>query len=413
MVALALGCGATASTTSRGAAARPARATTATMPVCGLDTRPPAADISVVLAGTRVRVRLPHANRLVVGSGVPTIADACGLSVGVVSAPLHPAGGIYLDGALQGLLESARQSGARCGVSRDGTEWRCQDAVRANFIRRIVVPEGAALVSVMGPRRYAAALRSISRTAIYDPAEPYDPLAQLGISLAPPEGMAMTPTSSGASVEYREPDVAESPDAASIEWHYQLYATHPQHRDGSAWSSDELGEAVGRLASADMSALDMSANVIREGAVDEPIVALTTTGQRGAVPTLVYVRAHRESLGVFLAVARIPMAAVPMWLPRIEAHARSFRLVPALPGRDGVREALSGIQTEVLSCGGTGLATTAIFVRGANGRVERAVVVSGDLAGTAMAECVVRAALRAQFPRFRSPTFSVQFPFRL
>jgi len=88
--------------------------------------------------------------------------------------------------------------------------------------------------------------------------------------------------------------------------------------------------------------------------------------------------------------------------------------LPEQPGRDQVRAALSAVQTAVAACGGGqhGMAMTAITVGGSTGRVSNAVV-SGQFAGTPVGSCVARAARGARFPRFRNPTFSVSFPFRI
>lgn len=96
------------------------------------------------------------------------------------------------------------------------------------------------------------------------------------------------------------------------------------------------------------------------------------------------------------------------------APTASDTALPDQPGRDQVGAALRAVQTAVGACGAGehGMATTQITVDGASGRVTNAVV-SGQFAGTPVGSCVARAARSARFPRFRNPTFSVSFPFRL
>ena len=96
------------------------------------------------------------------------------------------------------------------------------------------------------------------------------------------------------------------------------------------------------------------------------------------------------------------------------APAPSDAALPDQPGRDQVGAALRAVQTAVGACGAGehGMATTQITVDGSSGRVTNAVV-SGQFAGTPVGSCVARAARSAHFPRFRNPTFSVSFPFRL
>jgi hypothetical protein len=86
--------------------------------------------------------------------------------------------------------------------------------------------------------------------------------------------------------------------------------------------------------------------------------------------------------------------------------------LPAQLSRAQVLAGLSAVRAAAAVCGAGqhGLAMTAITVSGSSGAVTSAIV-SGQFAGTPVGSCVARAARGAHFPRFRSATFSVNFPF--
>lgn len=96
----------------------------------------------------------------------------------------------------------------------------------------------------------------------------------------------------------------------------------------------------------------------------------------------------------------------------MEAASSDSGGLPDTPPRDAVARGLRSVQGAVRACGGGqhGTANTTVTISGSTGRVTSAQV-SGQFAGTPVGSCVARAVRGAQFPRFRRPTFTVNFPF--
>lgn len=88
--------------------------------------------------------------------------------------------------------------------------------------------------------------------------------------------------------------------------------------------------------------------------------------------------------------------------------------LPDTPSRENVARALRSVEDAVKACGQGehGIAMTQVTVSGSNGRVTRAVV-QGAFAGTPVGSCVARTVRGARFERFKRPTFTVTFPYRL
>ena len=86
--------------------------------------------------------------------------------------------------------------------------------------------------------------------------------------------------------------------------------------------------------------------------------------------------------------------------------------LPKSPSREQVMSALNAIKGDVASCGKgqAGVATVAVSVAGATGRVTNAQV--NGVTGPA-GSCVAQAVRKAQFPKFQSSVFKVTFPFKL
>ena len=86
--------------------------------------------------------------------------------------------------------------------------------------------------------------------------------------------------------------------------------------------------------------------------------------------------------------------------------------LPKSPSREQVMSALNAVKGDVAACGkGTpGVATVAVSVAGATGRVTNAQV--NGVTGPA-GSCVAQAVRKAQFPKFQSGVFKVTFPFKL
>ncbi len=82
------------------------------------------------------------------------------------------------------------------------------------------------------------------------------------------------------------------------------------------------------------------------------------------------------------------------------------------PSREDVIAAMKGVQDAVKTCAGSqsGVAFANVTVAGKSGRVSGVEItgVTGE-AGS----CIARAVRKASFPKFRSDTFQVKFPFRL
>ena len=85
--------------------------------------------------------------------------------------------------------------------------------------------------------------------------------------------------------------------------------------------------------------------------------------------------------------------------------------LPETPSRGDVVLAMAAVKPEVEACGGeSGVAFAEITVAGDTGRVTNAQI-SGQTGS--VGSCIARAVRRAEFPRFRSATFRVRFPFKL
>lgn len=86
--------------------------------------------------------------------------------------------------------------------------------------------------------------------------------------------------------------------------------------------------------------------------------------------------------------------------------------LPDKPSRDDVLNAMNGIKGEVSGCakGQTGVAFANITVAGKTGRVSNVEVtgMTGEVGS-----CIARVVRKASFPKFKSDSFQVKFPFRI
>lgn len=91
---------------------------------------------------------------------------------------------------------------------------------------------------------------------------------------------------------------------------------------------------------------------------------------------------------------------------RVEAAA-----LPVTPSREEVANAVASVQTAMRGCamGETGIANAALSVRN-DGKVTSAQVTGAPFAGTSGGRCMEGVLRSAHFPRFKQPTFSVQYP---
>jgi hypothetical protein len=101
-------------------------------------------------------------------------------------------------------------------------------------------------------------------------------------------------------------------------------------------------------------------------------------------------------------------------LERKQAAALEQESLPAAPGREDVTKAMSVLLPAIHGCamGKKGLATAGIVVR-SDGRVAGVEVAGAPFAGTASGRCMEGVIRRAQFPRFKQPTFRIKFPFAI
>lgn len=86
--------------------------------------------------------------------------------------------------------------------------------------------------------------------------------------------------------------------------------------------------------------------------------------------------------------------------------------LPDKPARDEVMEAMNSVRSAVGACsnGESGVAFANVTVAGKTGRVINATI-EGPTGS--VGSCIARAVRKARFPRFKSETFKVKFPFRL
>ena len=87
--------------------------------------------------------------------------------------------------------------------------------------------------------------------------------------------------------------------------------------------------------------------------------------------------------------------------------------VPALRQRFLEDMRIKGLQPKINPCGKgeKGLATVSITIKGSNGRVSSAKVVSGGFKGTPQGNCIAKAVKTAKFPKFQKSSFSFSYPF--
>ncbi|HKU42151.1 MAG TPA: hypothetical protein VJR89_28525, partial [Polyangiales bacterium] len=94
------------------------------------------------------------------------------------------------------------------------------------------------------------------------------------------------------------------------------------------------------------------------------------------------------------------------------APAAAASNLPDKPSRDDVLNAMNGVKNDVSGCakGQTGVAFANITVSGKTGRVSNVEVtgMTGEVGS-----CIARTVRKASFPKFKSDTFQVKFPFRL
>jgi hypothetical protein len=88
--------------------------------------------------------------------------------------------------------------------------------------------------------------------------------------------------------------------------------------------------------------------------------------------------------------------------------------VPWVPARDDVIHAMRELLPALRECaqGQTGLATADVMVSN-DGNVQMVGLTGHAFGGTPSGRCMEGVLLRAQFPRFRQPSFRMQFPFLL
>lgn len=86
--------------------------------------------------------------------------------------------------------------------------------------------------------------------------------------------------------------------------------------------------------------------------------------------------------------------------------------LPDKPSRNDVIKAMNGVKDAVSACakGASGVAFANITVAGSTGRVK-----SAEIEGQtgAVGSCIARAVRKARFPKFKSNTFQIKYPFRL
>src|SRR4051794_23038242 len=88
-----------------------------------------------------------------------------------------------------------------------------------------------------------------------------------------------------------------------------------------------------------------------------------------------------------------------------------FVLIDA-PERDDVIPAMRAIAPGIAACA-PGQGDVMLGIRFGSSGAVTAVNVPPPFAGTAAGECMARAARTARMPRFRRPSFTVNYPFRL
>jgi hypothetical protein len=86
--------------------------------------------------------------------------------------------------------------------------------------------------------------------------------------------------------------------------------------------------------------------------------------------------------------------------------------LPDKPSRDDVLNAMNAIKGPVSACanGQTGVAFANITVSGKTGKVSNVEVtgMTGEVGS-----CIARTVRKASFPKFKSDSFQIKFPFRL
>jgi hypothetical protein len=88
--------------------------------------------------------------------------------------------------------------------------------------------------------------------------------------------------------------------------------------------------------------------------------------------------------------------------------------IPFTPSRDEVSAAMAVLLPAIRGCamGQAGLATAGIVVQN-DGRVASVSVTGAPFEGSASGRCMEGVVRRAHFPRFKQPSFRVQFPFAI
>ncbi|UJR82338.1 hypothetical protein [Sandaracinus amylolyticus] len=315
-----------AASTSSSQPTTPARAGVANRPstssggTCQLDRAMGTAEI-VEVPGTRVSLRLPRVDELVLVRGGPFVVHECGLAISIDAAPPGLDTRTFLDEVSQDLRST--QVGCRESRSAQGEPlWACDANGIVVRARRIELSGAGAIVSVLGPAADVRAIETILASARVDPTATYDALAQMSVVLDPPEGMTLRPTSIGGALEYELVGSASVPPRTqpSLVWLFVPWDSDEQHADGSAWTDLELGRFVGGLVGA--SDIDQVRESTMQGGVVGPgVFEMTVEGVVEGVPVTVWTWAMRDDHGAYVVMGRAPTSESTLWLDRWRAHA--------------------------------------------------------------------------------------------
>ncbi|AKF05041.1 hypothetical protein DB32_002190 [Sandaracinus amylolyticus] len=281
----------------------------------------------IEVPGTRVSLRLPRVDELVMVRGEPFVVHECGLAISIDAAPPGLATRTYLDDVSQAL----RTSSLGCRESRSSqgeTLWSCDANGMVMRARRIEIGGTGALVSVLGPAADVRAVDAIVSSARVDPAATYDALAQMSVALVPPEGMALRETSTGGALEYALVGSALVPPRTqpALVWLFVPWDADEQHADGSPWTDLELGRFVGGLVGA--SDLDqVREGTMRGGPVAPGVFEMTIDATIEATPMTVWTWTLRDEHGAYVVMGRSPSSESTLWIDRWRAHARTLSFI--------------------------------------------------------------------------------------
>ena len=254
--------------------------------------------------------------------GLQFFLHDCGAIVSIAEVP--PAlGGLLADVFWRGVSEELAATSAhqQCREERGGLRI-CRDGTDLELVRRLVRPEGRAVVMVHGPMDEATA-RAIAASAVIDASLPFDPVAATGVFLATPEGMRMMPMSSAGVLQYADAQAADpfADDVATIRWSFTPWGV--RHADGSPWPIREMAEHASEIARdvLGMTAVDTRAGT---GETDEDGGIFTMPGMRGAVPVTLLISFLRDVHGVWTIVAAVPTSSTEPWMDRFAAQVATF-----------------------------------------------------------------------------------------